>query len=110
MRTSRTATGTAHLPRRLRRRPVGRNHQSPRNTNPGTDQGNEPQLYGIQIPTDQESSMAEGKYFPGPRSLFLYLLALRALKESYYQNKTIYSTVHTRTIFHPKSPPVVFLP
>lgn len=71
MRTSRITPWTAHLPRRLRRRPVGRNHQGPRHANPGTDQGNEPQLYGIQIPPDQKSSMAEGKYFPGPRNFLL---------------------------------------
>ena len=69
MRSGRTAPWTAHLPRRFRRRPAGRNHQSARHTDPGTDQGNEPQLHGIQVPPDQESSMAEGKYFLGPRVL-----------------------------------------
>ena len=60
MRACRTVARTTNLPGRFWRRSAGGNHQSPRHTDTGADQRDESQLYGIQIPSDQESSMAKG--------------------------------------------------
>lgn len=114
MRSGRTAPWTAHLPRRFRRRPAGRNHQSARHTDPGTDQGNEPQLHGIQVPPDQESSMAEGKYFLGPRVLTPPRnspnLALRAFKERYYSLPLSTKTPNHQTteVYYFQTPFILF--
>lgn len=58
---SRTAAGTADFPRRLRRRPAGGDHQSAGHADARTDTRDEPQLHGVQVPTDQITPLAEGR-------------------------------------------------
>lgn len=55
------ATGPADIPGRFRCRPAGGDHQGIGHADAGTDSGNEPELYRVQVPADQESSLAEGK-------------------------------------------------
>lgn len=55
------ATGPADIPGRFRCRPAGGDHQGVGHADAGTDSGNEPELYRVQVPADQESSLAEGK-------------------------------------------------
>lgn len=57
------ASGTADFPRRLGRRSAGGDHQGAGNADPRTDSRDEPELHRIQVPADQEPSLAKGNKF-----------------------------------------------
>lgn len=48
------------VPRRVRDRPVGGDHQGAGHTNSGTDPDHEPELHGTQVPSDQAASVQQG--------------------------------------------------
>lgn len=60
MRHGRVDVGSAFVPRRERNWPVGWDHQGPWNANSGTDQDDEPQLHGAQVPSDQAPPLQQG--------------------------------------------------
>ena len=57
---SRTTTWSANISWWQWRWPISWNNQGPGDTNARANQRNEQKLYGIQIPTNQSSSMAKG--------------------------------------------------
>lgn len=63
LRAGGAAARPAHIPRRFGRRSAGRDHQGARHADPGANQRDESQLYGIQVSADQVASLAAGETF-----------------------------------------------
>lgn len=98
LRSSGTAARTTDLPWRFRCRSAGGNHQGSRHANPGTDQRNESQLHGVQIPTNQKSSMAKGTLRP----VSTIIPCLQTSPRDYYEHG---SRAHSRATPKKPSPP-----